>query len=131
MGLDLKNIFDYSENAVQGTMSKDSVSSLDLKITEDNVYLNGGEILYQDAVWGDYITMQVVDIDNVLGYGANTVLKEYIHKRYIHPELKSDEVCLPYAGMAPKNTYLRLKYTSVGTTNDVKVAANYYLHEME
>lgn len=131
MPIDLRNIFDYSENAVSGTATKNSTTSIDLKVTTTKTYLNGAEILYQNAVWGDYVVLQVIDIDNVLGYGANTVLKEYVHKRYIHPDLKYDEVELPYAGLIPQNVYLRVKYTSIGTSNDVNVAINYFLHEME
>jgi hypothetical protein len=129
--IDLRNTFDYSENGVNGTATKNSTTNLDIKITEDKIYLNGAEILYQDAAWGDYVILQVIDIDNILGHGTNTVLKEYVHKRYIHPDETTDQVVLPYAGNVLKDLYLRVKYTSVSTTTDVKVAVNYFLHQLE
>lgn len=127
---DLKNTFDYSEDATNGTATKNSTTNIDLKITGDKIYLNGGQFLYKDAVWGDYISAQIVDKDNVLGYGTNAVLKTYITKRYIHPSETNTSIELAYVGAVPKDVYLRIKYTSVGTTLDVPVAVNYYLHTL-
>lgn len=127
---DLRNKLDYNEEGVIGTATKDSTTDHDMKITDDNIFITGGEILFKDAEWGDYIVAQVVDKDNVLGGGAGVVLNEYIHKRYVHPDLKRSAVNIDYAGNVPKNLYLRIKYTSVGTTNDVKVAINYHLHKV-
>ena len=129
MGLDIRNKFDYSERAVLGVATKNSSTNLDLKITGDNEYVQGGHLLYQNANWGDYIIAQVVDKDNVLGYGSNTVLNEYIHKRYVHPALNTSKLEVPYAGMVPVNTYLRVIYISTGTTVDVDVAVNYTMHD--
>jgi hypothetical protein len=127
-GLDTRNKFDYAEDAVLGTATKNTTTDVDYKVTDAQIYVQGGQILFQNAVWGDYITAQVVDKDNVLGYGAGTVLNEYIAKRYIHPDLKKSELEVPYAGEVPQNCYLRIKYTSVGTSTDVDVAINYKLH---
>lgn len=128
--LDLKKDFNYSETGVTGTVTKNSITNIDLKVTESHIYLNGGRILYENAVFGDYLTFQVVDIDNVLGYGANTVLAEFIHKRYIDPNSTQDSMYVPYAAFIPQNTYVRLKYTSIGTSTDVNVAVNYFFHEL-
>lgn len=128
--LDITNKFDYTEHAINGTATKTTTTNIDLKITTEKTWINGGAILYKNAAWGDYITAQVVDKDNVLGYGSNVVLAEYITKRYIHPDEHYDEIELPYAGEIPQNTYLRIKYTSVGTSTDVDVAANYFLHKV-
>lgn len=127
-GLDIRNKFDYSEHAVLGTATKDSTTNIDYKVTGDNEYVQGGQILFKNAEWGDYIKAQVVDVDNVLGYGANTVLNEYIHKRYVHPDLKKSELEVPYAGKVPQNTYLRIVYVSVGAVLNVNVAVNYKIH---
>lgn len=128
MGLDTRNKFDYTENGTIGTATKNTTTDLDFKVTGAKEYVQGGQILFQDANWGDYITAQVVDVDNVLGYGAGTVLNEYIKKRYISPTMGHSELEVPYAGLVPQNTYLRIKYISTGTSTDVKVAVNYSLH---
>ena len=129
MGLDIRNKFDYSEDGTIGTATKNTTTDLDFKITGNKVYVQGGQIIFKNAAWGDYITAQVVDKDNVLGSGAGTILNEYITKRYLHPELKKSELEVPYAGMVPQNTYLRIKYTSVGILDDVEFAVNYSLHK--
>lgn len=123
--------FDYAENGNKFTATKDSTTDHDFKVTGTKTWINGGEFLYKNAVWGDYIEAQIIDIDNVLGLGANTVLKHYIVKRYLHPDVKCVNLELDYAGKIPQNTYLRIKYHSVGTTNDVDIAVNYHLHDEE
>lgn len=129
--LDIRAKFDYAASAALAVATKNATTNLDHKITKDNSYLNGGRFIYQNAEWGDFISCQIVDVDNILGYGAGTVLKTYIEKWYIHPN-ETHAVCeLPYAGHVPKNLYLRVKYTSVGTTNDVNMAINYHLHVLE
>jgi hypothetical protein len=123
--------FDYAEDAIKVTATKTSTTDHDFKVTGSATWLTGGEIIYKNAVWGDYIEAQVIDIDNVLGLGVNTVLKQYITKKYLHPDLKRIDLTLDYAGKIPQNTYLRLKYHSVGTTNDVDFCINYHLHKEE
>lgn len=130
MSLELKNRFDYAEVATSGTATKNTTTNLDLKITDAAAYLNGGSILYQSANWGDYIKAQVVDVDNILGYGAGFVVNTYINKRYIHPDENYDDIELPYVGNILQNLYLRIAYTSTSTTTDVKVAINYYIHHL-
>ena len=128
MGLDTRDKFDYAEDGMVGTATKNTTTDLDFKVTGAKEYVQGGQLLFQNAAWGDYITAQVVDVDNVLGYGAGTVLNEYIKKRYVHPDIGKSELEVPYAGLIPQNTYLRIKYTSVGTSTDVNIAVNYSLH---
>lgn len=130
MGLDLRNKFDFAANAFEGTATKDSTTDIDFKMSE-NLFLNGGLLLYKDAAWGDYFAIQIIDIDNILGYGANTILKNYITKWYVHPDTHCLELHAEYAGKVLKDLYVRLKYTSVGTTNDVKVKVNLRLHKEE
>lgn len=52
---------------------------LDFKLSEDYPlqYLWGCSSHVKDFGEDDYIEMQIIDKDNVLGYGENTVLKEY------------------------------------------------------
>lgn len=127
----LNSGFDYAENGNKFTATKNSTTDHDFKITGSATWLSGGELIYQNAVWGDYIEAQIVDVDNVLGYGAGTVLKHYIKKRYLHPDVKYVDLSLDYAGKIPQNTYLRIKYHSVGTVLDVDFAVNYHLHDEE
>ena len=123
--------FDYAENGSTYTATKNSTTDHDFKVTGVSTYLTGGEFGYNDAVWGDYIQAQVIDIDNVLGFGANTVLKNYIVKRYLHPTNASVDLVVAGAGKIPQNTYLRIKYVSVGTVTNPTFYTNYHLYTEE
>lgn len=126
--IDIKNNdFDFYGNGISGTAVKNSTTSFDFKIDKDDLYCSGGEIIVKDAECGDYIEIHVVDIDNVFGYGANAVLATYLKKWFIDYRGKN-VLEVPYAGYIYKNLYLRMKYTSIGNTNDVKLAVNYSFH---
>lgn len=120
--------FDFQGNGVLATATKTTTTDIDLVVPSPGMYVNGGEVYAKDAVIGDYIVCQVIDKDNVLGYGANTVLKQWITKWYIIPDTKM-ELSTPYAGFIPAGVYMRTKYTSIGTTNDVTLLGNYFFHK--
>lgn len=126
---DITNKWEYSEDGVNGMATKNTTTNFDYKITSSNLYLSGGEILTQNSVFGDWITVQLVDKDGVY-YSAGTVLRVYIIKKYINPSTNRTIVNNPYAGNPPLNVYLRVGYHSVGTTTDVNVATNFYLHSL-
>jgi hypothetical protein len=117
---------------VQGVkydITANSTQDLDFLISDD--YIMDGMIL--DAVnhvLGDKVTFQVVDIDNVLGYGANVVLKQFGTDVYMAPgltrQVNADSV---YPAKVFAGLYLRIKYTSVGETNPT-LLVRYNLHKV-
>lgn len=124
----MSNRFDYHGNGVMGTVTKDTTDSIDFKLPED-LFVSGGEVLTDKGIHGDSFTCEIIDIDNILGYGANTVLKTYIIKWYHDSATQKSILDNPYAGLIMKDLYIRLKYTSTGTVDDVCLAVNYYLHK--
>jgi hypothetical protein len=113
------------------TVTKNTTQDIDFLVGED-LYLDGGTLPIQDGEFGDTIKAQVVDKDNILGYGAGFVVKTWIEKwtlckmgTYAECELHTD-----YKGLVLNGLYLRIKYTSVSTTTDPKVAVNYLLHRL-
>lgn len=126
--IDVKNTdFDFLADGVRATATKNTTTTIDYKIIDTNAYISGGRILTNKAIFGDYFAIEIIDKDNVLGYGYNTVLQTYVRKWYVDP-VNHSELEAPYAGKPPFNTYLRLTYTSTGTTDDVDVAVVYHLH---
>lgn len=126
--IDIRNSdFDFLADGVRATATKNSSTIIDYKLIDANAYISGGLILSKNAEFGDYFKIEIIDKDNVLGYGANLVLQTYIRKWYIDPDHHT-ELEVPYAGKPPLNTYLRLTYTSTGTVNDVDVAVVYHMH---
>lgn len=89
-------------------------------------YMDGIQYYAKDAVVGDKITFQVVDVDNILGYGANTVLDEFGKNWYVMPD-KEVTIRL-YKASLIKDLYIRLKYTSTGTVLDVDMVCNLFRH---
>ena len=116
--------FTYHGDAVTANAVAGQTTDIDFKVTENNLVLTGADILVQ-ANLGDYIATQVVDKDNVLGYGAGLVLDHYIHKRFIK---NGDVVSAGYcSGIIPQGVYMRVKYTNTGA-QDLPVFINWHLH---
>jgi hypothetical protein len=120
--------FRFRGNAMEGTATKNATTNIDYKLTEER-YLNGGQMIIQNQVIGDYVKFQVIDKDNILGYGSNVVLDEFISKWYIREISSQPEILLPYPAKIPANLYIRIIYVSVGTSLDPSFYCNLYLHK--
>ena len=122
--------FQFDGDAILATCTKNTSTNVDFKVGTAGTgfhYINGAVAFTDKAVMGDYASSSIIDIDNILGYGANTVLSSYIAKWYINPNMQLD-ISTPYAGKILNGLYIRTTYTSVGTVDDVKLAVNYRFH---
>jgi hypothetical protein len=118
----------FRGTGIESTATLGVTSNIDYKLTE-NRYLNGLQIILKDHFVGDNLDLQVIDKDNILGYGANTVLDQFGTSWFVAPDVYSQGlITLPYAALVAKDLYIRLKYNSKGTT-DVKVFVNLFLHK--
>jgi hypothetical protein len=93
------------------------------------VLIDGTQLILKNHVDGDYVDFELVDVDNVLGYGAGVVLDTFgetwwVVEGQINQGLLRFVYC---AGIIP-GLYIRVKYTSVGGTN-VSVRLNLFLHK--
>ena len=89
-------------------------------------YLSGADWMVENAVNGDWAKFQVVDKDNILGYGAGTVLREYVRGKWIF----NNEVtfCSSVApGQLTVGLYLVCEYHSVGTVANPKMYINFHI----
>jgi len=120
--------FRFRGTAMEGTATKTSTTNIDFKLTEER-YLNGGQMIIKNHVIGDYVKFQVIDKDNILGYGSNVVLDEFISKWYITDTSTQPEILLAYPAKIVANLYIRIIYVSVGTLLDVNFYCNLYLHK--
>lgn len=77
-------------------------------------YFDGVQYYAKDAEVGDYVQFQVVDVDNVLGYGAGFVVEEFGDTWYVGPDALEDIRLFKSAYVA--GLYIRVKYTSTGTS---------------
>lgn len=73
--------------------------------------------------------MQVIDIDNILGYGAGLVLDEYVTDFYLVSDSEFQvQIDCPYIALVPPGLYIRLKYTNTSILDPVEVAVNLITH---
>lgn len=114
---------------ISGTAAQDTTTDIDYKLTEER-YINGVRLIADNHVMGDKVDFQVVDVDNILGYGAGVVLDEFGKDWYLDPNVCTQpDVLVPYPAKILANLYIRLKYHSVGTSNDVDLKCNLFLHK--
>lgn len=117
--------FRFRGSSFSGSCSANSTADIDFQITQER-YINGGRLLVNNIGNDDKMTFQVVDKDNILGYGANAVLDEFI-KDYFIPTTGNLEVRLDYPARIIAGLYLRLKYTSTHASG-CSIKCNLYLH---
>lgn len=123
-------IVSFSGDSISGTVTAGQTVNIDYPLTSAKfpagAYLDGGFLISSGAAYGDHFSAQVVDVDNILGYGAGFVVNTYIIQWYIDPARRM-EVKTNYAALIIPGLYLRIVYTSTGTQN-VWVGVNYQLH---
>lgn len=78
--------------------------------------VNGAEVWLDSTAFGSYVTFQVVDVDNVLGYGAGLVVEEFGDKWQIHPGVVT-KAFPGYVANIPIGLYIRFKVNSADTTD--------------
>lgn len=112
------------------TIAAGQEETIDLFLEQEGSELQ--HILYGGAVhalnpgFEDYVRFQVVDINNVLGYGAGLVLKEYIKKAYLNNNNTFEDYDDAGAYL-PVGLALRCIYKSTKESGETKVKINYLL----
>lgn len=87
--------------------------------------INGAEVWLDSTAYGSNVTFQVVDVDNVLGYGAGAMLEEFGDKWQMHPGVTT-RAFPGYVANVAAGLYIRLKVDSADTTD---VYYNLHLHK--
>ena len=115
--------YTFLGDATSGTATAGTTTDIDFKL-DGSYMIFGVEMIYSGAADGDYAAFQIVDKDNVLGYGAGAVLNEWVKKWYIPSAENRWKTTSEMATKLPAGLYARLKYTSVGSVN-VLIKINY------
>jgi hypothetical protein len=118
MAVQILNKDPLSVDGFTFTATANAASNHDFKFTEDT-WLYGGIMYSGNYVAGDWVKQQIIDIDNILGAGANYVVKEFVHKWFILPGQNDVRVAIPTE--VPSGLYLRIVYTATGAAPDVSV----------
>jgi hypothetical protein len=117
-----------NNQGIIGIAAAGQVTNIDLKMMDDN-FITGGILRTFHSTFGDYIHLQVIDIDNVLGFGTNVVLGQYCTSWYLRDDAQEQfNETTSYPAKIVAGLYLRIVYHSIGQS-DVVVTANYRLHK--
>lgn len=81
-----------------------------------SIKLQGGYYWVQNPFLGDNVSLAVVDVDNILGYGPNVVLSEYVKQMPIAPWNHQQEIEASTAALIASGLYLQLKYENNGAS---------------
>ena len=72
---------------------------------------------------GDYIEVEMVDVDNILGYGAGLVLVKFAETIYVYPNQIFECVC-DDAKTLPPGIYVRFSYYSYDPNDDLSSSSS-------
>lgn len=116
----------------QDTVAKGTTQDLDWKIPQlayggsnKQAYFDGVEYYAKNAEVGDSVKFQIVDVDNILGYGANFVVEEFADV-YVMPDAPIHFTL--YKAKLVANLYVRIKYNSIGSINNIDFVCNLMRH---
>ena len=127
------------DQGIQGSIPAGTTANIDLKITDDHL-ITGVQMSANNANFGDSVSLQVVDKDEMLEaiYGSAItaeypnypILRQFATNWRINSDtqVKLDKDKL-YPAKIIDGLYLRVVYTSTGST-DVDIITNYELHKV-
>lgn len=113
----------FRGQGIKWTATAGTTTNLDYKFTERRLVC-GGQLILTDHHADDYGSLVIVDKDNVLGLGADTILDGFITEWYFDSgQSNQGVISIPFPADIPANLYLRIMYNSEGAT-DVGVRFN-------
>lgn len=121
--------YEAKATGFRGTAPVGVVTSLNFPVGVEDRYMNGLRIILVNHAEADTLGLQVVDIDNVLGYGAGLVLKTFAITWNVDSSVSDQgRDIYNFVAKLPAGVYLRINYTSTGAV-DVTVKLNCSLHK--
>jgi hypothetical protein len=113
---------------ISSTISAGTTNNVDHLVSAQR-YINGCHLILDGHAIGDTLKFQVVDVNNILGYGAGVVLNEFATNWQVVTDKQDQGVFkIEYPARINAGLYIRIRYTSTGE-QDVVVKCNLFLHE--
>jgi hypothetical protein len=125
MGVIIDSDFKFLGDSISGTIPPNSIANVDYKV-DPALIIYGAQLLYENATKGDFISLQIIDKDNILGYGNDIVVASWIKKWFINSYENYWKVMSEYAGTIQAGLYLRLVYFNISLEKTVDIKINYF-----
>lgn len=120
--------FRFRGTGISGSVEAGESGNVQHKLTEER-YINGVRPVLKNHEFGDSMHFDIVDVDNILGYGAGVVLDRFADDWYVNPDMACQgDILIDYPAKVMAGLYIRVVYHSTGT-EDVEVKVNLYLHK--
>jgi hypothetical protein len=117
----------YRLQGFYGQAAASSISSIDFQMAYE-IWVSGGYISVKDGNWGDKLTIQIVDVNNLLGYGTNIVLRQFVENMCVVTDQQYQcNIDISYVALIPAGLYVRVVYDNTGI-DPVDFAVNIYSH---
>jgi hypothetical protein len=122
----------FRGQGVKGTLTRGVTSGSDTinALMDAPRYIYGCEIILPDtAPYGLTVDFKVVDVDNVLGYGANFEVEQFGYTWNLDPREKN--TAFPgYTAFIPQGLYIQCLFNDIPALTTINnVGINMYLHE--
>lgn len=116
-------LFVVSPIAINFSAGPGTTTTNDFKLLTPTRF-KGGEMFVNNLTLGDFGQIQIIDKDNVLGFGANFVLSDWIPKWFVFPGVTNTMESQELSTVVPANVYLRTKYTNTSILTTASVYLN-------
>lgn len=90
-----------------------------------------GGYFWSNGQFGDYIRLSVTDKDNLLGYGVDFEIKEYIVGLSVIPSAVQSIVDVNVSGLITAGFYFKIEYTNSHATNSANCVINFLSYVAE
>lgn len=121
----------FNGQGVQGSAAANTTTNIDYTLTDDNL-LQGVQLYAKTAVFGDTVTLQVLDTANGTFTGTpNALLNQFATNWGLRDDAQIQlDKTLEYPAKILTGMVVRCVYRSTGTLSAVKVLINYDLHKV-
>lgn len=93
------------------------------------VYLRGGVLYATPSTIGDRLTVEIVDVNNILGEGANTVIAIYVNGWYVMPGVVNQIEDISVSEQLPSGLYVNFLYNNTSLTQATQVIVNFLSYQ--
>jgi len=93
------------------------------------VFLRGGVLFASPGTLGDQLTVQIVDVNNILGAGANYVVATYVNGWYVMPNQQNAIEDISVSSEIPAGLYVNFIYNNTSPTQATQVIVNFLSYQ--